>query len=52
MRRRGAASWAWTCSISYRCVVPARLMNELDEDEGRLTLAIGAHEKKERTRHG
>jgi hypothetical protein len=22
MRRRGAASWAWTCSISTGCVVP------------------------------
>jgi len=35
MRRRGAASWAWTCSTSNRYVVWPPFMNEVNEDERR-----------------
>jgi hypothetical protein len=35
MRRRGAASWAWTCSTGNRCGARAPFLNEVDEDERR-----------------
>jgi hypothetical protein len=33
MRRRGAASWAWTCSIGGRCRRPAATMKRANEEK-------------------